>query len=86
MLIQRMIMVKHRCTMLLKNDADVNSEDEEGRTPLHYAAMYGSLGAVKLLIQNGADINACDGDGKTPLDEAFEQRYWDIVDYISEIL
>ncbi|XP_071708283.1 uncharacterized protein [Rutidosis leptorrhynchoides] len=45
---------------------------EKGRTakgfyPVHYAARYGDIQAVKLLTTRGYDINAPDGDGCTPL-------------------
>ena len=44
--------------------ADVNAKDEEGATPLHYAA---TKEITELLIANGADVNAKDDDGWTPL-------------------
>nr|XP_043633568.1 putative ankyrin repeat protein RF_0381 [Erigeron canadensis] len=39
----------------------------KGFYPLHYAARYGDIHAVKLLITRGYDINTSDGDGYTPL-------------------
>ena len=39
----------------------------QGRTPLHAAAVHGSLREVEGLVGAGADPNASDNDGFTPL-------------------
>lgn len=49
----------------------INSKDKEGSTPLHIAALKGSLLTAKLLIKKGADVNARDNDNRTPLFYAF---------------
>jgi ankyrin repeat protein len=51
---------------------DINVKDQEGRTPLHYAAASANPDAVKILILASADINATDSNGKTPLHWAVE--------------
>ena len=48
---------------------DVNAKDDEGLTPLHYAAYYSHKETVELLITEGADLNA-KSYGETPLDLA----------------
>lgn len=45
----------------------VNDRDENGCTPLHFAADRGQLRAMQLLLARGADLNARDSDGQTPL-------------------
>jgi ankyrin repeat protein len=54
---------------------DANAKDEDGVTPLHYAAIAGQkeyVEVAELLIAAGADVNATDSDGNnTPLDLAF---------------
>lgn len=50
---------------LILNGADVNASDDNGKTPLIWAAS-NSLESSKLLISNGADVNAKANDGMTP--------------------
>ena len=65
-------------SLLITADADVNTNDKDGRTPLHEAAINGHTVAVKLLIEKGADVNKADEDGKTPLYKAFEKGHTEI--------
>lgn len=44
--------------LLEVNPALANTENEEGLTPLGYAAHFGRMEAVKVLVENGADIQA----------------------------
>ncbi|KAG5760999.1 hypothetical protein H9Q72_010890 [Fusarium xylarioides] len=51
----------------------------KSRTPLHEAASYGQLAAVKLLLSySGIDAGIRDVDGKTAADIALEAVYYDI--------
>ncbi|KAJ7386254.1 hypothetical protein OS493_010658 [Desmophyllum pertusum] len=57
-------------TLLQGSAPTINTLDEEGFAPLHYAARYDRAEIVKLLIEASADLNICsDGDNKftTPL-------------------
>lgn len=57
--------------MLLSHGLDVNSENIQGKTPLHYAAVSrGALPRVRELLQYGANVNVVDHDGETPLHSA----------------
>lgn len=59
------------CEMLIGKGADVRIATDNGRTPLHQAALTGSPALVARLIALGADVNAAtNGDGDTPLIEA----------------
>ena len=51
----------------LKQGADPNARDREGRTPLMDAAAAEQVPAMRLLIAKGADVNAHAHDGQTSL-------------------
>jgi ankyrin repeat protein len=53
-------------SLLLEHRADPNSRDDQGRTPLHHAAVH-SIDSAKLLLAAGADAKARDRDGKSVL-------------------
>ncbi|XP_015281874.1 PREDICTED: ankyrin repeat and SOCS box protein 18 isoform X2 [Gekko japonicus] len=55
------------CRLLLSYGAEVNSEDEEMKTPLHQACKNAHHSLVLLLLQKQADVNALDYNGATPL-------------------
>ena len=60
---------------LIENDASlINSKDEAENTPLHHAAMIGSIEMTELLLSKGADINAQNTQSNTPLHEAIQNR------------
>ena len=49
---------------------DLNPQDNDGDTPLHYACARGYLEVVKQLVEAGADINMQNNVGDTPLHKA----------------
>ncbi|KAJ5742289.1 hypothetical protein N7533_011698 [Penicillium manginii] len=59
------------CTALLQNllyiGALVDDLDHNKRTPLSWAAEYGSLGATRILLKNGAKVNSLDDIYCSPL-------------------
>jgi ankyrin repeat protein len=64
-----------KVTALIDNDAAlVNSKDNAGNTPLHQAAINGSLEIAEYLLLKGADINATNAQQNTPLNEAIQSR------------
>jgi hypothetical protein len=54
----------------LKNGANVNIQDGNGYTPLHYASWHGHEAIVSLLLENDAVVNIQDNWGWTPLHRA----------------
>lgn len=64
--------------LLLANGDIVLSRDDEGLTPLHYAALSSQATVnnitIRSLLDAGADVNATDNRGRTPLHEAYEER------------
>lgn len=53
--------------LIEQNPAFACGIDEDGHTPLHYAAYYGHSDVAALLIANHANVNARDRIGNTPL-------------------
>jgi len=49
---------------LLKAGADANAPDEDGATPLHYAAAEGDIRIIRLLLEAGADRSRGDNNGQ----------------------
>lgn len=54
--------------------ADVNQQDEEGMTALHYAAAYGARPCIRILVNSGrCDYLLKDSQGRYASELAFEQ-------------
>jgi ankyrin repeat protein len=69
---------------LLEHGADINVQNQFGRTPLHEASHYGVLEIVRLLLEHGADVEAKYNDGKTALQEAVERGHDEVVELLRE--
>nr|XP_034184113.1 uncharacterized protein LOC117606144 isoform X1 [Osmia lignaria] len=67
---------------LLRNGADVNDKDVDGRVPLHYAVGNGYTDVVKILLENGADVTQVTNKGNTPLHTATSKSYKEIVELL----
>ncbi|KAK2791961.1 hypothetical protein FQN51_001975 [Onygenales sp. PD_10] len=75
--------LKQVITLLLQNGADVNSCDNDGRTPLSKAAetpdtdIEDAIGLVNILLANGATLDTRDNNGRNPLSwAAVGGDYW----------
>jgi len=74
------------CTeMLIANKAEVNARDNNGCTPLQYAAKYASNDCLKLLIKKGADVNAQNMFMETALSYLASYNYVSEEEYIDGI-
>jgi len=69
---------------LLENGADVNAKDNDGYTPLHYAAIKNKVDFARLLVEKGADVNAKSNDGITPLHVAAWGGHVDVARFLVE--
>ena len=52
---------------LLRNGADLNIQDESGKTPLHWAALNSDLHMIELLLHFGADLRILDNENNSAL-------------------
>lgn len=69
---------------ILERMADSNIKNNEGKTPLHLAAMYGNTQVAKALLKHGADVNIQDAKGNTPAHYATQKNHQDITSLLIE--
>ena len=67
---------------LIRQGADLEVKESEGRTPLICAALFGTSESCRLLLSAGADIHASDNEKRT----AFHQAIWDWHKEVCEML
>jgi len=70
---------------LVQSGDNVNQQDEQGWTPLNYAAGKGDLSLVKLLVENGADIFKVGRDMRTPYQIALAAGRVAVAKYLREM-
>jgi hypothetical protein len=61
----------------------IDLADNQGRTPLHFAAANGQLGTVKLLVTRRADVSRRARNGKMPMHFAADSNHSNVVKYLS---
>jgi uncharacterized protein len=69
---------------ILASGVDVNQTDEQGWTPLNWAAGKGDINAVSLLVEKGADVAKVGRDQRTPYMIALAAGRVDVVRYLRE--
>ena len=68
---------------LLAAGASVTARNEDGRTPLNCACMYGDLKVVRLLVeQGGSDLSEQSTNGSHPIFLAAEKGHDDLTRYL----
>lgn len=67
---------------LINHDADVNTQDKYGISPLMEAGYKCSRSLTSLLFEYGADINMKDNKNQTALMDAASNGYFDMVKYL----
>ncbi|XP_052235623.1 inversin-like isoform X2 [Dreissena polymorpha] len=75
-------------TLLLRqlSPGEIDDQDRNKRTALHWAASYGNLEHVKMLIKQDSNIGIPDIEGKTPLHWAASSRDAEVVNCVRLIL
>ena len=58
--------------LLIDHGADIDTRDQDGKTPLHGTVYSSSDDIARTLIEHGADIHVKDNEGSTPLALAAE--------------
>lgn len=53
--------------LLIKSGVNLSHVDDDGESPLHWAARYGNERMVDLLVKSKADVNIVDKNGRTAL-------------------
>ena len=69
---------------LLNSGSDIHQQDEQGWTPLNWAAGRGDLDMVKLLLDRGADIFRVGRDQRTPYKISLAARHTDVARLLKE--
>ncbi|XP_028395339.1 serine/threonine-protein kinase TNNI3K-like [Dendronephthya gigantea] len=69
---------------LVEHGADVNDEDNVGRTALSYAVTQGTLEMMKYLVEHGAYVNDKDNVGRTALSYAVTKGRVEMMKYLVE--
>jgi len=75
----------HAVEKLLNTGADINQGDDQGWTPLNFAAGKGDLPMVKLLVEKGADVFKVGRDNRTPYMIALAAGRVDVVKYLRDV-
>ncbi|NWH87099.1 ANRA2 protein, partial [Aegithalos caudatus] len=68
-----------QCVLHILNKNLINHKDEEGFTPLMWAAAHGQIAVVEFLLQNGADPQILGKGRESALSLACSKGYTDIV-------
>merc|ERR1712096_326897 len=75
----------HHAAILLDNDAHIDAVTHSGKTPIHYAAMYGRKQIYDFLIEKGANETLIDINGKTASQYAnFQEIFQKLIRIFSE--
>lgn len=70
---------------LIEKGVDINQQDQQGWTPLNFAAGKGNMSLVKLLVEKGADVFRAGRDMRTPYMIALAAGRVEVVKYLRAI-
>lgn len=66
-------------SILIGEGASADATDAYGRTPLHYASLFGDHDSVRVLLKAGADLGRTDNFGETPLHSAARRMRIEVI-------
>lgn len=69
-------------TILLNNNADINSSDDNGVTALLFAVKFTNVEIIKILLSHKADKNLMDKEGKTAFEYAVLSEKEEIINLL----
>jgi ankyrin repeat protein len=69
---------------VLNSGSDIHQQDEQGWTPLNWAAGRGDLDMVKLLLDRGADVFRVGRDQRTPYKISLAARHTNVARLLKE--
>ena len=67
---------------LISNGVNLDAQDEDGLTAMHWASREGHLFIVKFLCERGADMNLKSNEGQSALHEAIIKGHTSVVKYL----
>src|SRR5205823_2412928 len=70
--------------LLVEKGADLETKDNDGRTPLSWTAGHRNEAVAKLLIEKGAELETKDNDGRTPSSWAAKHGFEAVVKLLVE--
>lgn len=73
-----------RVEAVLNSGADIHQQDEQGWTPLNWAAGRGDLEIVRLLLDQGADVFRVGRDQRTPYKIALAAKHVEVARLLKE--
>jgi ankyrin repeat protein len=68
--------------LLLKSGASIDSLDESGNAPIHWAAMGGCPNVMRFLSRNGADLNLRNGDSRLALHLSIHWKNSEVTEFL----
>ena len=71
--------------MLVELGADVQAQDVNGLSPMHWAAHNGHAETVRVLVELGADVQSQDVNGFSPMHHAAQSGHVETVRVLVEL-
>ena len=78
------VTILHMMLGARSNVSELNNQNAEGETPLHWAVSHNRVECAKFLLERGAEKNIPNASGESPLDIAHREHIAELVDLFSE--